>query len=429
MKPSLAVVICNYNKIEYLKGCLDSLWVSKKNWPAMKVFVVDNASQDGSQKMVQTDYADWVELIALDTNTGGAGGFSRGMQAAVASQCEYTALLDNDILLDDDTLQTLVSYLQTQPAVGVAGAKICTMDNPDVLQELGAFIDWENYNVSTPLKGHRDTLSLPATVVCDYVPACCMVTRTEIIRQVGTFDEAHFIYWDDMDWCTRVKRAGHEIHAISKARVRHKMGAVNTTNTFSNYYFERNRLRFFAKYLSQPKFEDLAKHRCHELAQQAFFSARKGVQAQAISAQLAILDFAAGRWFAQPEAILEKGQHSFKEYLPDTDAYRVHSHDNELLMRISAVLEDAGGPVVVGSDTEGEVIGRVLKLEVCEHILSAKSSSDAIIDRYLNACMVSDLPALKADYQCFERVFERVETPVFYRQMMTGYSKLRRETQ
>lgn len=419
MKPSLAVVICNYNKIQYLKGCLDSLWVSKKDWPDMKVFVVDNASQDGSQQMIQADYADWVELIPLDTNTGGAGGFSRGMQAAVASQCEYTALLDNDILLDDDTLPELVSYLHHQPAVGVAGAKICTMDNPDILQELGAFIDWENYNVNTPLKGQRDSISLPTIVACDYVPACCMVTRTDIIRQVGTFDEAHFIYWDDMDWCTRVKQAGYEIHAVSKARVRHKMGAVNTPTTFSNYYFERNRLRFFARYLSEDQFLQFAKKRCSELAPQMFFASRKGQQSQAMSAQMAITDFACGIGFARPDAVFDKQAYDIKQQFSQAKPLMLIGDDDHQIEKVKIQLIAAGLPLT------DSCTGEVTRIHVCSHILALdEANAEWVVDDYLNVCEAAKLPALKGLYEQFVSMFRTIQEPVFVRQMMIGYDSV-----
>ncbi|MBU2977952.1 glycosyltransferase family 2 protein [Alteromonas sp. C1M14] len=425
MKPSIAVVICNYNKVAYLKGCLNSLWPAKKAWPAMKVFVVDNASTDGSQDMIRQHYGEWVELIALTENTGGSGGFARGMQAAVASGCEYTALLDNDILLDEDTISLLVDYLQQHDRVGVAGAKICTMDNPQKLQELGAFIDWQRFGVSTPLKGHDDTDSLPDVVNCDYVPACCLVTRTRIIENVGTFDEAHFIYWDDMDWCTRVKQAGHEIHAIRQARVRHKMGAVNATNTFSNYYFERNRLRFFAKYLSVEKFTHFAEKRCQELAQQAFFAYRKGQSTQAVSAQSALLDFAAGNWFSQPDAVLPKAEYSFINQLPKVPFYRVYGENELLCSQVVGELQKNRLPIISDNAVK-KAADEVINIWVVEHLLDVDDEEgDYIIDSYFNVCPKDTLNELKTVYQAFTMIFDAVETPVFYRQLITGYQELR----
>ena len=415
MTVSLTAVICNFNKKDFLKGCLDSLLATQSDSLSINVIVVDNASTDGSQQMIENEYGKQVTLIAKAENTGGAGGFATGMRAAVETGCDYVALLDNDILLDTDTLPKLVAYLQTHSEVGVAGAKICTMDNPAILQELGAFIDRENYGVKTPLKGHKDDNSLPDVVVCDYVPACCLVTRTEIIREAGVFDEAHFIYWDDMDWCTRVKLAGYEIHAIASARVQHKMGAVHATNTFSNYYFERNRLRYFAKYLPQAEFRGFAEKRCSELAPQAFFAYRKGIMSQAVSAQIALLDFAAGKWYARPCAILPKAEYNVMSAFNQSLSYTLVSEDDSAGARIASVLRSGGLNLVA----EGDDI-----ITVVEHILTARPvKSGLIIDCFLNVCEAAELDLLKQQYAGFLACFNAVEYPVFLYQLMQGYQQ------
>ncbi|MEG3768082.1 glycosyltransferase family 2 protein [Alteromonas sp. 14N.309.X.WAT.G.H12] len=427
MKPSIAVVICNYNKVAYLKGCLNSLWPAKKTWPAMKVFVVDNASTDGSQDMIRQHYGEWVELIALTENTGGSGGFARGMQAAMASDCEYTALLDNDILLDVDTLSLLVDYLQQHDRVGVAGAKICTMDNPQKLQELGAFIDWEHYGVRTPLKGHDDSDSLPEVVNCDYVPACCLVTRTRIIEDIGTFDEAHFIYWDDMDWCTRVKQAGYEIHAIRKARVRHKMGAVNATNTFSNYYFERNRLRFFAKYLSAEKFNNLIQVRLKELPRQAFLSAKKGQSSQPLSCHLALYDFAMQNWFAQPDNIFTKSPYQWWDGIK-TDQVKaiVCANPESFTAVLSSLSEVLGEREVIGWESYLALGKPEECIHLVEHVLEAtKVPSGYLVDRFFNVCKASELKHLKQAFEAYSSIFNSIHAPVLAKQLQAGFAELR----
>ncbi len=422
MTVSLTAVICNFNKKDYLKGCLDSLLATQSDSLSINVLVVDNASTDGSQQMIENEYGKQVTLIAKAENTGGAGGFATGMRAAVETGGDFVALLDNDILLDTDTLLKLVAYLQAHSEVGVAGAKICTMDNPAILQELGAFIDWENYGVKTPLKGHKDDTSLPDVVVCDYVPACCLVTRTEIIREAGVFDEAHFIYWDDMDWCTRVKLAGYEVHAIASARVQHKMGAVHATNTFSNYYFERNRLRFFASYLSADAFADFVLKRCSELAPQAFFAHYKGVTSQAISAQIALLDFAAGNWFAQNDGVLPKSQYDVTAYLPKHYRYCLCGDDEIKVAQVHWQLIAQG----MDADIEDATVSALnqQQLYVVEHILTATTPADGwLIDGYLNVCESASHQALTQNYAEFLAVFNSVEMPVFIQQLMQGYRR------
>ncbi|WP_414830127.1 glycosyltransferase family 2 protein [Alteromonas sp. H39] len=413
---SLTVVICNYNKREYLKACLDSLQETDQRQLNMQVMVVDNASEDGSQDMVREHYSDWVSLVAMSENTGGAGGFRRGMEEAMKTGSEFIALLDNDILLDSDTLPTLISYLLSRPEVAVAGAKICTMDNPEILQELGAFVDWERYSVATPFKGHKDDASLPAAVSCDYVPACCLVTRRDIVASIGLFDDAHFIYWDDIDWCQRIKRAGFEIHAVRDARVLHKMGAVFTPNTFSNYYFERNRLRFFANYLDESTFEAFARKRCEELAPQAFFANRKGKLAQVHSAHFALMDFARGRWYEQPDAILQKEAGDGFGHLSEVTSVHLRGADDSLINRVSALLPKR---IRQCADTAAESAEHVT---VCAHVLSVTPPDEGwVIDQHGNSCHVTEHAGLVESFERFRQIFSDVQIPVYLREIMAGY--------
>ncbi len=305
-KKDLGIVICNFNKVDYLKGCLETLYKSIFKNLSFDVIIVDNASTDGSSEYVKENYSD-VILLQNEINTGGSGGFDRGIRFAIEKEYKYVALLDNDILLEKDTIINLVEYIKNNPQVGVVGSKICTMDNPDILQEMGSFIDFEDkFNVYTPLKSHKDDDSLPDFVVCDYVPACCLITTNEVLKKVGSFNVEHFIYWDDMDWCTRVKIAGWEIHAINNSRVFHKMGAANHTNTFGLYYFERNRIMFFLKYIEDCKFDNFVNVISNWIKTLIFFSHLKGNYATPKSFLCAIDDLFIGKLGKQDDSIFIK---------------------------------------------------------------------------------------------------------------------------
>ena len=326
----IGIVICNFNKIDYLKGCLKTLFESSFENYSYDVIVVDNASEDGSPKFVKEEYPEII-LLENEINTGGSGGFDRGIRYCIDKKYEYVCLLDNDILLERNTIINLVEYIKLNPKVGVVGSKICTMDNPEVLQEMGSFIDFENkFNVVTPLKSHKDDDSLPDVVVCDYVPACCLITTNEVLNKVGSFNTEHFIYWDDMDWCTRIKRAGYEVHAINNSRVFHKMGAANHSNTFGLYYFERNRILFFLKYISDDKFDKFSEAISSWLLPLTFFSNLKGNYATPKSFLCAIDDLLLGNLGRQDGSIFVKEQEEsiFEKYNLDK-ANRVCIYFNE----------------------------------------------------------------------------------------------------
>lgn len=448
--PELAIVICNFNKKDYLRGCLDSVLESLLPDVFYQVFVVDNASSDGSVELIRDEYAGRVNLIALDSNSGGSGGFHRGINEAMASKAQYIALLDNDILLDQSTLQTLLSYIKTSPEAGVVGAKICVMDQPDILQELGSFIDWQTFNVKTPYKGYSDRASLPEVVECDYVPACCLITKREVIERAGNFDCQHFIYWDDMDWCTRVRMAGYKVHAIRNARVLHKMGAVNTLNTFSNYYFERNRVLYFMKHSSRHTFSDFTEKLMLQIMSQCFFASRKQVPNNVISTLLGITDIFADNLFAQPQQIFTKqqidpleklqlGNYTKIYLLPCEDLVSNRRVAEALLQRIDSKVEliadpqgnaQFGLPQILNISPASESLNKmsdILTIKIVPHILDANQNDviDWIIDGYFNQCQANELKQLHKDFLHFQTIFKDTLLPVFKQQLAHSYDRYR----
>ena len=308
MAKNIGIVVCNFNKREYLQGCLKTLFASNFDDNTFDVIVVDNASSDDSVHFIKENYQS-VILLENEINTGGSGGFDRGIRYCIEKKYEYVCLLDNDILLEKDTILNLLNYIKVNPNVGVVGSKICTMDNPDILQELGSFIDWEeNFNLKTLYKGYKDDETLPEIVKCDYVPACCLITTKRVLQKVGSFNTDHFIYWDDMDWCTRVKRHGWEIHAINDSRVFHKMGVANHSTTFGTYYFHRNRLMFFLKYLDESKIQKFIDATSKWLLSLSFFSYLKKDYATPTSVEFAIDDLLLQNLSKQEDSILERNK-------------------------------------------------------------------------------------------------------------------------
>ncbi|HOL10714.1 MAG TPA: glycosyltransferase family 2 protein [Bacillota bacterium] len=245
MDKKIAVVICNFNKKDYVMQCIASVFAQDLH--GISVYVVDNASTDGSSEEISRKFKDKVNLIRNFENLGGSGGFNTGIREALKWDYPYIYLLDNDVILDSKALSELVDYLESHPQTAIAGSAIYSMDCPDELQELGAVIDWENYYIQPQGKGLLGNTFSTEALECDYVPACSMLVRTEAIRKVGVMDESNFIYWDDIEWGHRMKQAGYRVAVVPSSKVWHKMGVAQRSNTFGTYYFWRNRLNFFLR--------------------------------------------------------------------------------------------------------------------------------------------------------------------------------------
>jgi hypothetical protein len=277
MSRRVAVVICSWNKRERLVRCIDSVLEES----AHDIFVVDNASTDGSAAAVRERFGKRVTLIENPENRGGSGGFNTGIKAALDGPQEYdfVHLLDNDALIERGAIGALVEFMeggQEGRGCGIAGSKIYLMARPRVIQEFGAFIDYDLATIrphkrfydeeaggqapggATPRVNGCATPCVNGTIEVDYVPACSMLVRAEVFKRVGFLDESFFLYWDDMDFAVRAGRAGYKVYAVSDSRVWHNLGTSNKKNLLPTYYFWRNRIRFFLKYGNANSLDALA---------------------------------------------------------------------------------------------------------------------------------------------------------------------------
>lgn len=250
----IGVFICNYNGKEDLLNCINSLF--RQTIQEFDVHVVDNASTDGTVEALQEQFGDQIVVIRNPENLGGAGGFDKGLRTGLKKQYRYIVLLDNDIILDESVLENMCAYLDTHKEAGLVGSKVMIMDRPEVLQDYGDYLDFEIFRERFGYGGHKDDESLPPENECDYVPSCAIMIRSEILKKSGTMPVDNFIYYDDIELSHKIRLSGGKIVALGNAKVWHKGGfRKETVNTFGRYYFLRNRLHFFAKYISDEEID------------------------------------------------------------------------------------------------------------------------------------------------------------------------------
>lgn len=255
----IGIVICNFNKKDYVLNCIQSVFESKTD--DFDIYVADNASTDGSVEAIREKYGDRVTLLVNSENLGGSGGFNTGIRRVLEEGYEYLYCLDNDVLVDENAVGALADYLDSHPDTGVAGSIVYHMDAPAYVQQYGLDLDFEHYTAITHYADVLDDGSIPDVKVCDTVATCSVMLRTSCIQEteIGIMPEDNFIYWDDMEWIYRFKRAGFQVVTIRDSVVVHKMGSnVKPVNTFINYYMWRNRLNFFMRYTPEEDLEKMS---------------------------------------------------------------------------------------------------------------------------------------------------------------------------
>jgi len=264
----LAVIIVSYNTCALLRNCLRALESSSPDLPA--IWVVDNASQDGSAEMVRAEFPD-VHLVEPGHNLGFAAANNRALrQMGFGSETpriplpEYVLFLNPDTEVRPDALARLRAFLQATPRAGVVGPALIYPDGgfqhsafrfPTLWQVWFDLVQWPGRFVESPLNGRypRALYAAGQPFRIDHPLGAAFMTRAQVLQQVGLMDEGFFMYAEEIDWCMRVKRAGWEIYCLPSAVVvHHGGGSTRQQPAYMNAVLWRSRFRLFEKHYGKP---------------------------------------------------------------------------------------------------------------------------------------------------------------------------------
>ena len=252
----VGITICNYNKKEMVCDCIRS--VLEQNYRDFDLYVVDNASTDGSAREIRKRFPEGLTLLCNYENLGGSGGFNTGLRKMCEQDYEYLMCVDNDALLDEDAVGELVAFLDAHPECGMAGSKIYHLERPEIVQNFGQAVDFDYFCTEAYYLGRVEDGSMPEFVYADAVPACSLMVRRSVVNEIGLLPEENFLYWDDTEWGYLCNLAGHKVASVGASKACHAMGAKKEdVNTFPTYY-ACNWIRFFMKFTPREKWVDMA---------------------------------------------------------------------------------------------------------------------------------------------------------------------------
>jgi len=251
---SLSIIIVSWNVRDLLRACLASIADGRGDL-SLDVIVVDSGSADGTPAMVRDDFP-WVTLIARPDNVGFPRGNNIGIRQA---RGEKILLLNPDTEVAGDALATMVNFLESHPDVGVVGPQLRYPEGaiqssrrrfPTVATAFWESTWLEPWAPRPVLDGYyvRDRPD-DATQDVDWVMGAALMTRREVIEQVGLLDEAYFMYSEELDWCYRIKQEGWRVVYLPEAQIVHHEGkSSEQAVTARHVNFQRAKLRYFRKY-------------------------------------------------------------------------------------------------------------------------------------------------------------------------------------
>jgi GT2 family glycosyltransferase len=257
MIPDVSVIIVNFNTRELLESCLESLYRERAS-AAMEVFVVDNGSSDGSADMVRTRFPE-TRLLLNTTNEGFAHPNNAGIRLSTG---RYLFLLNSDTVLLPGAIGALMAFLDGHPGAGACGPRLQYPDGrqqrsvrgfPNIFTHLCDMLFLDRLFPGSRVfgRGEMRYFNYDVTQEVDHVTAAAFLVRREVLDSVGGLDEQFAIYYNDMDWCFRMKRAGWSIWYVSESAVVHHLGStvarVNRDFAFFHVMYE-NVMMFYQKH-------------------------------------------------------------------------------------------------------------------------------------------------------------------------------------
>ena len=237
---AVLAVIVGYRQRADVLAAVAAVQAQQPQAPA--VLVVDNASDDGTAIAVRQAHPE-VTVRRLSENTGGAGGFAIGMRQALTQGYDWCWLIDGDACPEPGALAALLAAVRDEQ-VAVVAAQIVMRDRPQMVQEIGAGQDALGRPRFIAAFARRDP-ARPGRRLA-YGAACSCLVRCSAMAGVGTFDPGLFIFYDDIWWCHRLRRAGHRIISAPAALVQHRWHGAKAPSVLRSYYGVRNELLYQA---------------------------------------------------------------------------------------------------------------------------------------------------------------------------------------
>ncbi len=245
----LTIVIVNYNTRELAVACLESVYKTIRDI-SFEIFVVDNASTDGSAGIIKTKFPA-VKLVENSTNLGFA---AANNQALKVMQGRYALLLNSDTVLTEEAVSKLFSFMEGHPDAAMSCGQLLNSDGtkqnsiagfPDLLTltfnvALLEYLFPKRY----PSKRHsyREPIEIDSGI------GACLMVRRKAIEEVGILDERYFFFLEETDWALQMKNAGWKIYHVPDAFIYHLQGQSIGHNIRSRVLFYRSRYIYFRKW-------------------------------------------------------------------------------------------------------------------------------------------------------------------------------------
>jgi hypothetical protein len=241
--PLVSIITVNYNQTEVTCALLESL--NKITYPNFEVIVVDNHSTEDDPKKIKQLYPNIV-FIENPINYGFAAGNNYGLMRA---RGEYVLLLNNDIEVPPQFMEPLIEKLEQNPGIGAVSPRIKFYYQPDTIQYAG-YTPIGKITMRNSAIGYWEKDRGQYNEDCEtaYAHGAAMMVPMHVVKEIGLMSYIFFLYYEEADWCARIKQAGYKIYYVGNSHVLHKESvSTGKLSALKIYYQNRNRIVFMRR--------------------------------------------------------------------------------------------------------------------------------------------------------------------------------------
>ena len=248
--PKVTLITVNYRQTELTCKLLESIKIN--SYPNLETIVVDNGAVTESSSIFKL-YLPTAQIISSRENLGFAGGNNLGIKQSTG---EVLFFINNDTVLTDGLVEALVLRFKISDNVGGVSPKIKYFDSKEFVQYAGftEVNSWTGRN-ETIGKNQLDSDIFNIPHQTPYLHGAAMMIKREVIEKVGLMHEEYFLYYEELDWCSHIRRSGYALWYEPKGLIYHKESAsVGKMSPLKIYYETRGRLLFMKRNFSALQF-------------------------------------------------------------------------------------------------------------------------------------------------------------------------------
>jgi GT2 family glycosyltransferase len=241
-EPAVSLVVVCFDGERTIRACLESLLADGE--PAREIFVVDNASSDGSRDVIEALAREHpaLHVVCSDENLGYAGAVNRVLPAC---RGRYVGVLNMDLVAEPGWLAPLVAFLDHHPGVGAVNPLLALQDG-DTLNALGQAVHVTGLGFNRGLGDARAEVT-PDAIAVSGIQGAAFLVRRGLLDEMGGLDASGFLYHEDVNLSWLLRMMGHELYCVPTSAVRHDYSL--SMHAEKLFLLERNRIDMLLTHL------------------------------------------------------------------------------------------------------------------------------------------------------------------------------------